>query len=323
MKSLIILLLLPFLTYGQNCPELKGILVNSCEIAINQHGYNEFIVVNNGNANLNRDSIKVHFPVATDGTQNVISATSTLVNNLNTASSCPGLFEVSPLIIPPKSKIIIFSSKSVNFYYNFINLCDYTKPIYVLTANNTSSNGKFSDGGCSGGTRTFGISFGIVNSFNCNVTDNLNRLTYNCSDSVANRFPNGVSNGGNGTFVIYNGGNKNNVSYTTMYGSISCGSTDVDDISPLPIVKQPYIKKQLIDSLTIYPIPFKDYFYIKHVDSIYQVTLFDNKMSEIKLVDILYDNTKATVNYTDYPVGVLFIRITTKNNVIYRKILRL
>ncbi|NBV14373.1 MAG: T9SS C-terminal target domain-containing protein [Sphingobacteriia bacterium] len=150
--------------YGQ-CPQITGILVNSCGGNTNE-GRDEFFTFRNGTSPLSLNTWIVTFPQGggtnycnngTCGTNNwqiPNGTTAAVVATLN--AGCPGLLVEPPGgIIPPFAYVLVFCSGGPIFNYNFCTSCN-VGPIYVVFTNSNSTIGKFSNTSI----RTMTIDFG-------------------------------------------------------------------------------------------------------------------------------------------------------------------
>lgn len=146
------LLILPLLCdihsnlQAQACVEIERILVAACTPSPNppEEGYNEMIYVRTGNTPVNAGMLSVTWP-----SSNQVNFYSWLgrVQNLNTANKVKqinatikacGFLKEPPAngIIPPNSKVIIFTSNMINPSYN--SFADLSDTVYVIFQNNFS-----------------------------------------------------------------------------------------------------------------------------------------------------------------------------------------
>ena len=161
-------LLLPFLLVlgmaQAQCPEITGIMVNSCGGNTNE-GLDEYFTFRNGANSMDIASWIVTFP--SGGGLNFCN-TGCGTNlwqlpNTNTANAiaamtptCPGLLIEPPGgIIPPHAEVIAFVGASPSFAFDFCGSCN-TGPVYAVFTNSFSTIGKFSNSA----PRTLRIDFG-------------------------------------------------------------------------------------------------------------------------------------------------------------------
>ena len=171
------------------CPEITGMLIDACT---GNEGYDEFFTFQNGNANLQIDSLTVNFPTVSIGPYcnsgcgaNTWTTNPTYVTTLNDTAGCPGLFvEADP--IPSNAEVIVFTGANPTYDFDFSGLCG-TGPYYAIFANNTTDpTGRFGNyGACA--TRTLRVDFGYA----CSDTSSYDRclLSNNDGDYVSVDIP--------------------------------------------------------------------------------------------------------------------------------------
>lgn len=126
-------------------PQIKSILVNACGA---DEGLNEYIVFQNGSNSLAVNDIRIDFSSAgsycntTCGTNTIID-NATYTNSLNTTASCSKFIYADP--IPANTTVLIFTSSSPSYAYDFSSLCASGEQVVALYCNSTSTTGRFAN----------------------------------------------------------------------------------------------------------------------------------------------------------------------------------
>lgn len=132
-------------TCAATCPQIKSILVNACGL---DEGLNEYLVFQNGSTNLPINDVRIDF-FSAGSYCNTSCGTNTIVNNasyvasLNATASCSKFIHVDP--IPANSTVILFTSTTPSYAYDFSPLCSNGEQVVILFCNSTSTTGRFAN----------------------------------------------------------------------------------------------------------------------------------------------------------------------------------
>ncbi len=200
---------------SRSCVDIIGIFIDACNPSPIPEYHNEYIFLNSGQG-LRVDSLKIDWP-NNSGTGNsdvnlgstpcgIIKPSTTLMNTLRTGScNTTNFVAVGPGdSIPPNVIVLFFASNSVDYPYNFSNLCAGGVPIYVTQNACTRTNGAFVNDEGSNGCTTSRYRTTTVYYRNC-----VSQLTYDrCG--LPNKDGSYAVKINSDTASVANGGIKNN-----------------------------------------------------------------------------------------------------------------
>ncbi|MEO7175992.1 MAG: gliding motility-associated C-terminal domain-containing protein [Saprospiraceae bacterium] len=205
------------------CPEILAIFVDVC--IGGSDAADEFILLSSGGG-FNTNNLQIDYAVTNNGpivTNNDINIgpspcglqipTSTLVNNIQNDLSCAGLnvFFAGPNTqIPAGVVVILFTSASEIFDYDFSALCSTGQTIYILQSSCPRTIGAFSNNSANGDRTT------VVTLSNCPACNS--SLTYDTDSPLLT---------GDGAFVY------ENAAGATQYANNGCVAPPVTSV-PIP-----------------------------------------------------------------------------------------